>query len=159
MAAGSSASTQSNAERELTITRIFDAPRSLVFKAWIEPERQARWLGPKGFTTVLCEIDARPGGAFRFCMRSPEGTELWLHGMSREIIEPERLVLTTGEWVDAEGKPSHETLLTLTLADQGGKTKLTLRQSAFDSATTRDSNQGGWNSALDCLTEYLATAQ
>src|ERR1700730_3120909 len=113
MTAKSSAVAESG-EREIVIARVFDAPRSLVFKAWIEPERQARWLGPKGFTTVLCEIDARPGGAFRFCMRSPEGTELWLHGMCREIIEPERLVLTTGEWVDAEGKPSHETLLTLT---------------------------------------------
>ena len=62
-------------ERTLVITRVFDAPRPLVFKAWTQPEHIVRWWGPKGFTLTACEMDFRPGGAFRFSMRSPEGTE------------------------------------------------------------------------------------
>jgi uncharacterized protein YndB with AHSA1/START domain len=146
-----------SAERELVITRIFDAPRALVFKAWTEPERLMRWWGPRGFTMTLCELDLRPGGAYRFHMRSPEGVENRSRGVFREIVEPERLIMTQA-WVDAEGKPGHQTLLTVTLADHGGKTKLTVHHAIFESVTARDLHQGGWNSALDCLSDYLATA-
>src|SRR5262249_5664345 len=155
MAARSSAATAS-AERELVITRIFDAPRHLVFKAWTEPERLMRWWGPRGFTMTVCKMEFRPGGAYRFCMRSPEGAEHWSQGVFREIVEPERLVLS-GAWVDAEVKPGHETLLTVGFADHGGKTKLTLHQAVFESVTARDAHRGGWASSLDCLAEYLAT--
>jgi uncharacterized protein YndB with AHSA1/START domain len=154
MDAASNAATES-ADRVLTITRTFDAPRELVFKAWTEPERLMRWWGPRGFTMTSCEMDLRPGGAYRFHLRSPEGTEHRTRGVFREIIEPERLVMTRA-WVDAEGKPGHETLLTLSFADQGGKTKLTLHQAIFESVTARDLHQGGWSSSLDCLAEYLA---
>jgi uncharacterized protein YndB with AHSA1/START domain len=142
---------------ELLITRIFDAPRSLVFKAWAEPERMACWAGPKGFTMTSCEMEARAGGVFRFSMRSPEGTDHRVRGVYHEIVEGERLVYTWA-WVDAEGKPGHETLITVTFADQGEKTKFTLHQAVFESATARDAHRGGWDSALDCLAEYLATA-
>jgi len=156
MDAASNAATES-ADRMLTITRIFDAPRELVFKAWTEPERLMRWWGPRGFTMTSCEMDLRPGGAYRFHLRSPEGTEHRTRGVFREIMEPERLVMTRA-WVDAESKPGHETLLTLSFADQGGKTKLTLHQAIFESVTARDLHQGGWSSSLDCLAEYLAAA-
>jgi uncharacterized protein YndB with AHSA1/START domain len=156
MAARSNAATEP-AERELVITRMFDAPRHIVFKAWTEPERLMRWWGPRGYTMTLCEMDIRPGGAYRFHMRSSDGTELRLAGVLREIVEPARLVLTSA-WVDAEGKPGHETLLTLTFADRGGKTLLTLHQAVFESVTARDAHIGGWTSALDCLAEYLAQA-
>jgi uncharacterized protein YndB with AHSA1/START domain len=89
-------------------------------------------------------------------MRSPEGTEHRTQGVFREIVEPERFVLTH-TWVDAGGKPGHETLLTVTLADHGGKTMLTLHQAVFESVTARDSHRGGWSSALDCLGEYLVS--
>jgi uncharacterized protein YndB with AHSA1/START domain len=79
-------------DRELVITRIFDAPRELVFKAWAEPDRAVRWWGPQGFTTAHCEMGVRPGGTYRVCMRSPEGTEHWQRGVCREVVEPERLV-------------------------------------------------------------------
>lgn len=154
MAAGSSA-TATPAERELVITRVFDAPRPLVFKAWTEPDRLVRWWGPQGFTTPSCTMDVRPGGAFRFCMRSPEGTDHWLRGVYREIVEPERLVLTWA-WEDAERKPGRETVLTVTFAEQGAKTKLTLRQAVFESVTARDAHQRGWTGSLDRLAEYLA---
>lgn len=146
------------AERELVITRIFDAPRSLVFKAFTEEDRQAQWLGPKGFTTISCRIDARPGGTYRFGMRSPAGTDHWQQGVIREIVPPERFV-STYAWTDANGNPTRpETILTLTFEELDGKTKLTLRQGIFESVTARDEHRGGWSTALDCLAEYLATA-
>ena len=156
MDARTNAATQTE-ERELVITRVFDAPRRLVFKAWTEPERLVRWWGPQGFTTPFCEMDVRAGGAFRFGMRSPEGTDHWLRGVIREIVEPERLVYTWA-WEDAEGKPGHETLLTVTFAEHDGKTRLTLRQAVFESVTARDAHQGGWASSLHCLAEYLTSA-
>ena len=87
--AASTSPTATTAERTLIIERVFDAPRALVFKAWTEPERLVLWWGPRGFTMPACTMDARPGGAFRFCMRSPEGTDHWLRGVYREIVEPE----------------------------------------------------------------------
>jgi uncharacterized protein YndB with AHSA1/START domain len=157
MAAQSSVAEQS-AEGELVITRIFDAPRSLVWKAWSEPERMACWAGPKGFTMTSCEMGTRPGEAFRMSMRSPDGSDHRVRGVYHEIVEGERLVYTWA-WVDADGKPGHETLITVTFADHGEKTtRLTLHQAIFESVTARDEHRGGWDSALDCLAEYLATA-
>ena len=154
MAERPSAATKSP-KQELVITRVLDAPPRLVFKAWTEPERLVRWWGPQGFTMPSCTLDARPGGAFRFCMRSAEGTDHWLRGVYREIVEPERLVCTWA-WEDAEGKPGHETLLTVTFAEHGAKTKLTLHQAVFETVTARNGHQEGWTSALDRLAEYLA---
>jgi uncharacterized protein YndB with AHSA1/START domain len=146
------------AERELVITRVFDAPRSLVFKAWTEPERQMQWLGPRGFTAISCKMDVRPGGTYRFGMRSPSGTDHWQQGVYREVIEPERLVCTY-VWTDPNGNPTRpETILTLTFDDHEGKTRLTLHQALFESVSARDDHQGGWTSALECLAEYLAAA-
>jgi uncharacterized protein YndB with AHSA1/START domain len=142
---------------ELVITRVFDAPRSLVFKAWTEPDRAARWWGPQGFTTLHCTMDVRIGGAFRVCMRSPDGTEYWKQGVYREVSEPERLVFTFA-WEDAEGKPGHETVVTVTFAEHGAKTRLTLHQAVFETVTARDSHQAGWTSTMERLAEYLATA-
>jgi uncharacterized protein YndB with AHSA1/START domain len=155
LAAKSSAATQS-AERELVITRVLDAPRALVFKAWTEPERAARWWGPRGFITIACQMDVRPGGAWRLCMRSPEGTVHCKRGVYREIVAPERLVLTYA-WEDAEGRPGHDTLVTVTLADHGGKTQLTLHQALFESVESRNGHQVGWTSCLERFADYLAT--
>ena len=77
MAAPTSDSTTS-AERELLLTRTLDAPRALVFRAWTEPEHLARWWGPQGFTTPSCTMDVRPGGAWRICMRAPDGVDHWV---------------------------------------------------------------------------------
>jgi uncharacterized protein YndB with AHSA1/START domain len=157
MAAGNSVTAQPE-ERILVLTRIFDAPRELVWKAWTEPERLARWFGPRGFTSTVLKADFRPGGAYRFHMRSPEGTEHWLQGFYHEIAEPERLV-STFCWADAEGKITRpETLLTVNLAEHGGKTKLTLHQAIFESVTARHEHNEGWSSSLDRLAEYLAKA-
>src|SRR2546425_8316963 len=141
MAESRSAATKSP-KQELVITRVLDAPPRLVFKAWTEPERLVRWWGPQGFTTPSCKMDVRPGGAFRFCMRSPEGTDHWLQGVYREIVEPERLVLTWA-WEDAEGKPGPETVGTVRFAEHGAKTPLTLHQAVFGSIPARAPHQAG----------------
>jgi uncharacterized protein YndB with AHSA1/START domain len=145
-------------ERVLVIERVFDAPPSLVFKAWTEPERMVRWFGPRGFTSTILKADFRPGGAYRVHMRSPEGTDHWLQGVYREIVAPKRLV-STYAWADAAGKPSRpETLLTVTFEEDHEKTKLRLHQAVFESVTARDLHNGGWSSSLERLAEYLAKA-
>jgi uncharacterized protein YndB with AHSA1/START domain len=146
----------STADRELVVTRLIDAPRSLVFKAWTQPEHVARWWGPKGFVTIHCDMDIRVGGAYRCAMRSPQGTEHWKVGVYREIVEPERIVFTFA-WEDADGKPGHELLTTVTLAEEGTKTRLTLRQAAFETTEWRDDHVIGWTSCLDRFAEYMLT--
>ena len=143
-------------DRELVITRTFEAPRHRVFQAWTEPSQVARWWGPQGFTTTYCDMDIRPGGAFRVCMRSPEGAHYWKQGVYREVVEPERLVFTFA-WEDAEGEPGHQTLVTVTFTEQGGKTKLTLHQAVFETVEARNEHQRGWASCLERFAEYLAT--
>jgi uncharacterized protein YndB with AHSA1/START domain len=109
------------AEREITITRTFNAPRALVFKAWTDGKALAQWWGPKGFTNPVCEIDARVGGAIRIHMRSPDGSVYPMKGEFREIVAPERLVFTNIA-IDAAGNPIIEGLTTVTFAEREGKT-------------------------------------
>jgi uncharacterized protein YndB with AHSA1/START domain len=155
---------------QVLITRVFDAPRESVWKAWTECESLMRWWGPKGFTTPLCKIDLRPGGVFHNCMRSPEGRDYCGKEVYREIVEPERIVFTDF-FVDEEGNPvpatyygmspdwPQETLVTVTFAEHEGKTKLTL-QHALGSvpASERDMCQQGWSESLDKLAGDLAKA-
>lgn len=143
--------------RELTLVRTFDAPRRLVFKVWTQPEHFARWLGPKDFTATFCEMDVRVGGNYRACIRSPEGTDHWMRGVYREIVEPERLVFTFA-WQDETGKPKHETIVTVTFADRAGKTLMTFHQAIFESVEARDSHQSGWSECFDRLEVYLVNA-
>ncbi len=145
------------AERELVVTRVFDAPRDLVFRAWIEPEQAAQWWGPEDFTVVSLEMDVRPGGMWRKCMRSPEGRDYWRQGVYREIVAPERLVFTYVS-DDPRGNPGHETLVTVTFADQGAKTLMTLRQTGFESIGARDSHRGGWTSCIERFARFVTPA-
>lgn len=145
-------------ERELVISRIFDAPRELVFKAWTEPDHMVNWFGPRGFSSTILRSDLRPGGSYRFQMRGPDGVDHWTQGIYQEIVVPARLVLTYA-WGDAAGNRTRpETILTLTFEEHEGKTKLTLHQAIFESVTARDAHNQGWSSSLDRLAEYLVTA-
>jgi uncharacterized protein YndB with AHSA1/START domain len=145
------------AEWQLVITRILDAPRRLVFDAWTDPAQVAQWWGPQGFVTTSCEMDIREGGAFRVGMRSPEGTQYVKRGVYRLIVAPERIEFTFA-WEDADGRPGHETLVTVSLVERGTKTKLTLQQAMFATATARDAHRQGWTSCLQRFAEYLARA-
>jgi uncharacterized protein YndB with AHSA1/START domain len=157
-------------KREFTITRVFDAPPELVFKAWTQPQHLMRWWAPKGFTTGHCTVDLRPGGVFHYSMRSPEGQEIWGIGVYREIVEPERIVYTDS-FADAAGNPvppsyyglstGHplESLVTVTFAGHEGKTTLTLRHNIPTSAEEREGTVQGWNEMLDRLAEDLATVR
>ena len=142
-------------ELELTVSRVFDTPRETVFRAWTDPEQATLWWGPQGFTTISCEMDVRPGGAYRACMRSPEGTRHCRRGVYREVVTPERLVFTFA-WEDAHGDPGHEMVVTVTFADIGGKTALTLHQAVFETVAARDDHRRGWISTIERFAEYLA---
>ena len=143
-------------DRTLIITRVFEAPRELVFAAWIDPLQATQWWGPKGFTTVSNAMDVRIGGEWRRCMRSPEGTEHWSRGIYRQIDAPERLVFTF-QW-ERGGAAGHgpETLVTVSFIELGpSRTELTLRQEGFATVSGRDEHRIGWSSALDRFDEYL----
>jgi uncharacterized protein YndB with AHSA1/START domain len=147
-------------DRDLVITRVFDAPRELVFQAWVDPAQFARWWGPEGFSAPVAELDAVPGGAWRSCIRrAADGLDIWSSGIYREIVPPERLVFTFA-WDREGGGRGHETLVTVTFAEQqGGKTRMTFRQAVFESVEQRDGHQGGWNSAFDRLAEHVTRAE
>jgi uncharacterized protein YndB with AHSA1/START domain len=145
---------QDMAQHELVITRTFDAPRALVFRAWTKPEHMVRWLGPHNFTATFCTLDFRPGGAYRACISEPDGKEHWMSGLYREIVEPERLVFTFA-WED-QGKRGRETMITVTFAEQGDKTRMTFRHAYFESIEQRDSHLKGWGECLERLGQFLA---
>lgn len=153
--AGKSSPGAEPAERTLVITRVFDAPRNVVFQAWTKKEHLDRWCAPRGFTILDSEGELRPGGRWRCCMRSPDGVEYRISGIYREVVEDELLVFTHA-WENEAGKRGHETLVTVRFADHGGKTRLTLHQAIFESVESRDAHGGGWSECLDILSEYLA---
>jgi uncharacterized protein YndB with AHSA1/START domain len=146
----------SASEPSLMVTRVIDAPRALVFKAWTQPEHASRWWGPGGFTILSCEMDARPGGRYRSSARSPTGTVHTKRGVYREISSPERLVFTYA-WEDGEGRPMHETLVTVSFEDLGPRTRLTLQQAVFQSEDLRDEHVAGWTSCLERFAQYMTT--
>ena len=152
--AATATATNAMAQHELVITRTFDAPRALVFKAWTKPEHMVRWLGPKNFSAPHCTMDFRPGGAYRACICSPEGKEYWMRGIYREIVAPERIAFTFS-W-EEEGERGRENLVTVTFAEQGDKTRTTFRQAFFESIEQRDSHHEGWSECLDRLAQFLA---
>jgi uncharacterized protein YndB with AHSA1/START domain len=144
-------------DREILITRELAAPRRLVFEAWTRPEHVARWWGPRGYTLEVCEIDLRPGGAWRFVQRAPDGSEYGFRGEYREIVPPERLAYT----FEFDGMPGHVSLETLTFEERDGRTMVTNR-AVFDSVEDRDGMlasgmEQGMRETLDRLAELLAT--
>jgi uncharacterized protein YndB with AHSA1/START domain len=154
--AASTSTAAKPAAPELTITRLLDAPCALVFKAWTEPEHLARWWGARNFTLTSCKMDLRPGGAFRFSMRGPDGKAYPHQGVYRQIKAPERLVFTWA-WEDEEGRPGHETLVTVTFTDEDGKTRLDFHQAVFATVSSRDGHEDGWMECFDRLAAYLAS--
>ncbi|NTU81959.1 MAG: SRPBCC family protein [Chloroflexales bacterium] len=144
-------------DREVVITRVVNAPRRLVFAAYTSPEHVPHWmLGPEGWAMPVCEIDLRPGGAWHFVWRRADGAEMEMRGVYQEVTPPDRLVSTEswgGDWPD--------TLNTLLLSEEGGKTTITQRirypsQAARDAAL-KTGMQDGMATSFDRLAAYLAT--
>jgi len=148
-------------ERELTIVRVFDAPRALVFRAWTDPKMMARWWGPRLFTAPVCELDARPGGALLIVMHGLDGAEHPMKGTFLEVAAPERLIFT-GIAVDAAGNHLLEGVTTVTFEEQNGKTKLTMHTRAAGKVPQAEFMLGGmeqgWTESIDKLEELLAQA-
>jgi uncharacterized protein YndB with AHSA1/START domain len=157
---------QKNDTNEFTITRIFDAPRQLVWKIWTEPEQVMRWWGPKTFTTPVCKIDLRVGGKYLTAMRSPEGKDFWSTGVYREIVPFERIVATDsfadekGTVVPASyygmvGDWAKELLVTVTFEEQKGRTTFTLRHEGIPPGQMSDLTKSGWSESFDKLEKVL----
>jgi uncharacterized protein YndB with AHSA1/START domain len=146
-------------ERELTIVRIFDAPRALVFRAWTDPKMMAKWWAPKHFTNPVCEVDMRIGGALRIVMRGPDGSEHPMKGVFTEVVKNERIVFTNIA-VDAAGNHLLEGKTVVTFEDIGGKTKMTLHTRAAgkvpQAAFMLGGMEQGWTESIDKLEELLA---
>jgi uncharacterized protein YndB with AHSA1/START domain len=144
------------AERSVTITRVLDAPRDLVFRLWTEREHMAQWWGPRGFTNPVCELDVRVGGAIRIDMRAPDGTVYPMTGTFREISPPARLVFEAVA-EDHDGNALLRSLTTVTFADEGGKTRLTVHADAVGLSPLAPQMlagmEAGWTQSLEKLAE------
>jgi uncharacterized protein YndB with AHSA1/START domain len=153
--------TDSN-KHELTLTRIFDAPRELLWKAWTDESMLAKWWGPKGFTTPISELDPKPGGAINVVMEDSagfikKGSRYPMTGRFMELLEPERLVYTSNAIMN--GKPIIKNLVTVTFEDQDGKTKMTLKVIVTEATPEAEGPLSGmelgWSQSLDKLSDFV----
>jgi uncharacterized protein YndB with AHSA1/START domain len=157
---------------EFVISRTFDAPRDLVFKAWTEAGRLAKWFGPKSFTMLACKLDLHPGGMFLYGMKAPNGESMWGKWVFRAVTPPEELVFVSS-FADAQGNAIRapfsaewplEVLSTVTFTESGGKTTITMRGVPINAteaerkffAGMHASMTGGWTGTLDQLAAFLA---
>jgi uncharacterized protein YndB with AHSA1/START domain len=158
---------------EFVIMRNVNAPRERVWRAWTEADQLGRWWGPKGFDIVSVKLDLRPGGTFHYCLRSPDGQEMWGKFIFREIVAPERLVFVVS-FSDAEGGVARHPmasdwpltwLSTVTFAETGtGKTNVTVRWLPHDAteaerkvfADGKESMTAGWTGTFERLDDHLA---
>ena len=143
---------------EITLTREIDAPRKLVFLAWTEEERLKQWWGPRGFDNPVCKIDARAGGMMDIHMRGPDGTVYPMTATFNEIMPNEKIVFTSGA-LDDKGESLFDILTTVTLADAGKKTRLTLTARVLKAKSEGAHHIGGmeqgWSGSLDKLGAYM----
>ncbi len=160
-------------QSRFVLSRAFKTSREDIFKAWTEPERLAKWFGPKGFTTEGSALDLRPGGVYHYSMRSPDGAVMWGKWVYGEVIVPEKLVFVSS-FSDERGGLTRqpfaaawplETLSTVTFTEHEGVTLLAIEGiplGATDAeckvfAEGRDSMQQGWGGTLDQLEQYLVS--
>lgn len=143
---------------ELVITRIINAPREKVFKAWTDPIELAKWWGPKGFSSPVCEADARPGGRIYIDMKAPDGVVYPMDGEFHEIKTPEKLVFTAAA-LDENNKRLFDALNTVTFIEENGRTKLTLHVVVSNIRSEGkhhlDGMNQGWNESVDRLVQLV----
>jgi uncharacterized protein YndB with AHSA1/START domain len=145
-------------ERQLVITRTFDAPRELVFEVWTDPKHAAQWWGPNGFTNTVLEMDVRPGGVWRFIMHGPDGVDYPNKIIYQEVTKPERLVYSHGGEEENDPDQFH---VTVTFDEQGNKTELTMRtlfasKEILEKVVREYGAIEGANQTLTRLAEHLA---
>lgn len=153
------------ANRTIEITRIFDAPRELVWRAWTDPQHVMRWWGPQHFTSPVCKIDLRVGGKYLFCMQAPDGQKFWNTGVYQELVAPERIVYTDS-FADEQGNAvpasyygmgddiPFEMIITVTFEEMDGKTKMLVCHQNLPGEMGEMTIQG-WNGSFDKLAESL----
>jgi uncharacterized protein YndB with AHSA1/START domain len=134
----------------LEITRVFEAPRSLLFRLWADPAHRLRWWGPEGYGLSHCEVDFREGGAWSIAMRNVDGYEHRVHGTFTEIVEPRRLAFTYIN--DNDG---HEMEVMMDFIDLGTRTEMRFRQARFATIEDRDEHGWGWGSTFGLLADYV----
>jgi uncharacterized protein YndB with AHSA1/START domain len=142
----------------ISIVRLFDAPRELVFESWLRTHSLSAWFAPNGFTVTSCDVDVRQGGRWMVEYRSEAGDVHREFGEYREIARPERLVFTLTQQ-DGHGNTGPQTLVTVALTQHGTKTEMRFEQSGFTAADVRDDNAEGWGECFakldDVLPEHL----
>lgn len=157
---------------EFVISRVFDAPRNVVYRAWAEPAELQKWFGPKGASMFHSEGEVKPGGMYHYGMRMPDGQEVWGRWIFREIVPPERLVFVSSFSDKDGGLTRHpmaptwpaETLSTFTFEDEGDKTRVTVRWVPLNPtdeerdtfAAGMESMNGGWTGTFDRFEQCLA---
>ena len=146
-------------EGSVTIMRVFDAPRALVWKAWTDPKMMAQWFGPRGFANPVCELDVRVGGSLRIVMHGPDGNDYPMKGVFRQVVVPERLVFSNIA-TDKDGNHLLEGETTVTFAENDGKTTLTLTTYAAGLVPIAPKMlagmEAGWTQSIDKLEELVA---
>src|SRR5215469_2694594 len=148
-----------SAEKEVTLSRLINAPREMVFKAWTDREQLKKWWGPKGFTNPVCEIDSTPGGTILIHMKAADGTMHPMDGEFHEIVEPEKIVFTSAA-LNKMGERIFEVLNTVTFHDENGKTRLTLHAAISNSTDEGkpylDGMNEGWSQSTDRLNDLVS---
>ncbi|HEU5397896.1 MAG TPA: SRPBCC domain-containing protein [Gammaproteobacteria bacterium] len=148
-------------QAELTLTRIFDAPRELVFDVWTDPKHLAQWWGPEMFTTPVCRVDARPGGELYIVMHGPDGQDYPMKGVFEEVRRPERLSFTN-QAMDGSGVVLLEGKTAVSFEALGSKTRVTvhtvMRAKVPQAAFALAGMEPGWNQTLDRLGTYVGAA-
>jgi len=146
-----------NSKSTLALSRIFAAPRPLVFAAWTQSAHMKKWSAPHGFKIPVSEGELKPGGAWRAVMIAPDGFKLPLSGVYRKIV-PDELLVFTHRWEGPDAGP--ETVVTVRFSDApGGKTRMQFEQTGFTAVEARDGHAGGWGQAFERLEELLAKLQ
>ena len=172
MSVQSAAMYSQDQEPVFVTSRVFDAPRDLVWAAWTDPKHLVHWWGPKGFTVVKCAMDLRKGGTFHYGLKAPDGGMMWGKLVFREILPPKELVAVVAFSDEKGGVTRHplapswplETLSIMTFDDEGGKTRITLHWSPLNPteeeretfAAGMDGMKAGWGGTMDQLAAYLA---
>lgn len=168
--ATSSVPAAAQTDREVLITRLINAPRELVFKAWTDPELLPNWYAPHGCTLRISQIDVRPGGTFHTCISNPNWGDCWVVGLYQEVVSNERIVMTMAA-ADQHGKridpvaAGHdpdwpaETVVTITFTDQAGQTLVTLHQTVSETLAQKTGAHGGWIQMLERLETLVQQAR